>query len=861
MFGGEEPWQQFFEVSDQPRLTQPFGPRSNLKGGLTRHQLADRLGLSEEQLFRRCDRKTRTRQRAEIIFYTRFAKQVGRSALHGWRTVLQPAHGKIAIWPFDGDLVHLLAKPGIVVCEIYPAEAAAQLGLLQDPRSSWSKQRPEDRRRVVAALEAAAATLGLGMSTNALAALRVGFDSSDDFDAFVALLSMLSVVRGKRSAGAPDDEEISRCEGWILGQSDDPFGHIPSPRVSLSGPITRGPAVPYYVHSLRWGAAPDEVVDLAYPVAPGRGALNVLCGLNNTGKSFLLDQVRRLLTGRPHAPHLEIEPTPPAVRRLLMLGKAWHAKDKIGVVNLEQRQSGLALPQPLGDYRRTGLALLAAQMASHLEGVAPENAATRLLEPAVRDQIAARFPPERHIFRCRADDPTIARLESILEGDLYFRCAKRSTGNWQFEFVLLDENGNSVPFEEWSEGQRACFYLLASLAQVQPDIVLFDELENHLHPAYMSHVLDALRDAPVQSIIATHHPHLIFSRFADRVFLIETRRPGRRPSPPPTFPYSKRHAEQPFQRRARPLEDELARISAAYGLFAEHDNLLLRQTLDARSHASLALIAALQSLFAPTPEGPTRRPFPDAQTEQLANLLRRAPRPREANRDLALLDLGAGLGRQLVEFGKLSAWQLATPVRWTCFEPIPTLRRQLEERFPGHDRPPIVGDLSELGSERFTFCLLANVIHELTPPELVAYLGAADARADHEHGGIVVLEVYPLLRPEGFAVPLTEGLTLDLLNGSGLSADSTRISIRRPGVTAYCVLARRRDPSVPLNVDHLDAAISTAWQQTLERALDAYSFREPPRTLEAHQSLLSNLATIASISAWREGRWRPGGHV
>jgi len=478
----------------------------------------------------------------------------------------------------------------------------------------------------------------------------------------------------------------------------------------------------------------------------------------------------------------------------------------------------------------------------------------------VRDQIEARFPPERDIYRCRTDDPLIGRIESILEASLYFRCAKRAAGNWQFEFVLLDQNGNSIPFEEWSDGQRACFYLLASLAQVQPDIVLFDELENHLHPAYMSHVLDALRSVPVQSIIASHHPHLIFSRFADRVFYIETRRPGRQASPPSTFPYSKRHSEQPFQRRARHLEDDLGRISAAYGLFAEHDNLLLRQSLDARVHASLALLTALDSLFSDTPEPASNRPLPDAQTEQLATLLRSRERRRDGE-PVDLLDLGAGLGRQLAELGKLSAWQLGTAVRWTCYEPVADFRQRLTQQLTDPARARIVGDLEELEGQRFTFCLLANVVHELTPPELIVYLTAADAHADHGRGGLVILEVYPLLRPEGFAVPLDVGLMLDLLHGSGLFADAMRISLRKPGVTAYCILARRRDPTVPLAVDRLNRQITLAWQRTLDRALDAYSMRESPQTLDAYQALLSNLTAIASITAWRAGRWRPAGHL
>ena len=119
----------------------------------------------------------------------------------------------------------------------------------------------------------------------------------------------------------------------------------------------------------------------------------------------------------------------------------------------------------------------------------------------------------------------------------------------------------------------------------------------------------------------------------------------------------------------------------------------------------------------------------------------------------------------------------------------------------------------------------------------------------------------PLLRPEGFAVPLDVGLMLDLLHGSGLFADATRISLRKPGVTAYCILARRRDPTVPLAADRLDGQITLAWQRTLDRALDAYSMRAPPRTLDAYQALLSNLTPIASVTAWEARRWRPAGHL
>jgi len=53
--------------------------------------------------------------------------------------------------------------------------------------------------------------------------IRTGFGPSksaeDPFDAMLGLLSMIEVVLGFRSEGAPVDEDVRKVEGWILGQS------------------------------------------------------------------------------------------------------------------------------------------------------------------------------------------------------------------------------------------------------------------------------------------------------------------------------------------------------------------------------------------------------------------------------------------------------------------------------------------------------------------------------------------------------------------------------------------------------------------------------------------------------------------
>ncbi len=99
------PVETLFDVS----IDQPFY-RKHPKGG--RHpDLFNRLGCqSIEDLLRECDKKTNNRLRAEAIFWTVGAKQVGKAALSGWREILIPALVRGAsLWPFDGPLSLLSA--------------------------------------------------------------------------------------------------------------------------------------------------------------------------------------------------------------------------------------------------------------------------------------------------------------------------------------------------------------------------------------------------------------------------------------------------------------------------------------------------------------------------------------------------------------------------------------------------------------------------------------------------------------------------------------------------------------------------------------------------------------------------------
>ena len=218
---------RFFDVAATPAevgLGRPFYPaRAGPKGTTTRRQLADGLGLTFSDLWRACERPFGGRPAAGVLFWLVGSQQVGRAALHAWRTVLQPALRAgpgVALWPFDGELADLVARHPVTLAEAYPAEAARQFGFA---RGAWSKRRQEDRRRIGLALRSWAAGHGVRWEAGVEARVLDGFgraaSGEDPFDSVVGLLGLLRAVRGLQAPGPAAFPAGARTvEGWILGQ-------------------------------------------------------------------------------------------------------------------------------------------------------------------------------------------------------------------------------------------------------------------------------------------------------------------------------------------------------------------------------------------------------------------------------------------------------------------------------------------------------------------------------------------------------------------------------------------------------------------------------------------------------------------
>jgi len=223
---GREPWHEFASVANLPdeiSLYRPFYP-NHARRGVQRIDLTSRLNIgSFDELFRDCEKATRSRGTASPVFWTLGGKQVGKAALSGWQEVLKPARKLGAsLWPFDGPLSSCVST-ALTLAETYPGEAYQHVGMARIIK----KQSQEGRRRAGLTMLKWATRHDVRLLPKVERLIVDGFgklaSGEDPFDATAGLFGMIEVVDGRR-AEAPASMAFSKGgEGWILGQTDIPL--------------------------------------------------------------------------------------------------------------------------------------------------------------------------------------------------------------------------------------------------------------------------------------------------------------------------------------------------------------------------------------------------------------------------------------------------------------------------------------------------------------------------------------------------------------------------------------------------------------------------------------------------------------
>lgn len=138
-------------------------------------------------------------------------------------------------------------------------------------------------------------------------------------------------------------------------------------------------------------------------------------------------------------------------------------------------------------------------------------------------------------------DPQLEAIRSLIREIEGFQNVTYSSTNIPEGLYFVKDDGSSVHVNNLSSGERSYIILLADLARrlqmMYPDrslseipgIVLIDEIELNLHPAWQSKIIATLRAVfrNCQFLVTTHSPQVITSITSDHVRIIQRDRDGK----------------------------------------------------------------------------------------------------------------------------------------------------------------------------------------------------------------------------------------------------------------------------------------------------------------------------------------------
>lgn len=147
-----------------------------------------------------------------------------------------------------------------------------------------------------------------------------------------------------------------------------------------------------------------------------------------------------------------------------------------------------------------------------------------------------RSPPEQHMSVSMGE-----RLAAIQDA-VNFALAEEGWSDFRYSpahetLTMFNESAGHLPVSLWSDGVRAMVAMVADIAfrcvrlngylgrkaaQETQGIVLIDEVDQHLHPAWQQRVIGTLRQAfpKIQFIITTHSPQVLTSVDASCIRLL-----------------------------------------------------------------------------------------------------------------------------------------------------------------------------------------------------------------------------------------------------------------------------------------------------------------------------------------------------
>ena len=574
------------------------------------------------------------------------------------------------------------------------------------------------------------------------------------------------------------------------------------------------------------------------PTEIGLGTVTVLCGPNGSGKSFILRMLKALLEGKSASQFNEghgwrVETV--GGNRISSHRPHHHKSQMTGIGTLSKARGGKT---PVAHDLDLKVQLVVFGLLLESLPLVGEFDLERWLGDAgYRTEIFSDLEPgqEERVYWLSSPVPDFARLfEDVFSCRLGLRYTKSS-----LELVLAWENGVTAPIANWSDGQKSFFTVICTVLALKPDVYIFDEVENFMHPELISRTIEYLKRHCRQTVLSSHHPHLIFGRAVDAVYYVEAL-PPRRPAYAERFVKYQKQPSAP--RRITRLETDRSKLASAYRLFDVRDAALLATAAYVRDAVDLHLNEAVLSLFEceaiPSGTGIYR----DRQTEEIAGLIASfAPEPR------LILDWGAGLGRSLTELSKRVSVESNDAPAWILYEPDATTRSSLNSVVKAIPSVQVAGDRAELAGVTAGIVLLTNVLHALDPEQWCEAISDAWSAVQGSRRGVILMtEIYPLLAPERFAVPVSPDWLTDLFQKLGFKTAVRHFAIQ--GSTSYCLAASAPEEKVPSRERLLEIVVD-AWKDLHRRYVRDYEGIGPVTALVDRQDLLNAAFGLARVSS------------
>lgn len=612
-------------------------------------------------------------------------------------------------------------------------------------------------------------------------------------------------------------------------------------------------------------------MDIALP-AKDSGAITVICGRNHSGKSYLLRRTQRTIVMRNEelkkAKRKEIdqlntddiycsfspsnEPVASVfISNILNIAKLTRGTSTIQESNHKNRRHFTQKSENFDQVQiKESLELFAADCIEEyhkkyelsfdpIKWKEPKNT-------EYRSSILMQMSRENLYLSSRSIE-FLSFFEKLINGKLYFGITAPTKSLPIFELYLVFSGDIIIPLGSWSEGQRVLFTLLVLLNYKKPDVLLIDEIENHLHPEYISLVLNYVKQRIPQTIISTHHPHIIFSRYVDIVHFLELQKSSA--ETPDIIEYHRQRSKSPT-RNVYPLEKTYSKLISTYQLFDSYDNLLLRLSSSNLENLNEILINTFTSLFVYEVIPPTKGKQPDLQSQKIYDLIA----ARMGTKKIMVLEIGAGDGRLLIDINKVLRVTEKEKIEWHLYEPSAIHRKNIADALASFPYKHLVKVTEDLPEEKFDFIIIANVLHELVPSSIAQILTyCQDALQDD--GKALIIELYPLLKPEKYAVPLNSHEWVRLSRSLGFNATEEKINFKNASIEAYFIELTINSGKKKTQSE-MESLIRNFWDtEVIEDRIANYAGHINLDKSELIPRTIGNLTTIVSILASKSGHW------